>query len=36
MKRKVNPITHQEAEEMKVESGQACLPEKTLDCDGGE
>ena len=36
MKRKRIPITHQEAGEMKVEPGQACLPERTLDCGGGE
>ena len=34
--RKVNPITYQEAGEMRVEYGQACLPERTLDCDGAE
>ena len=34
--RKINSIAHQEAGETRVEPGQACLPEKTLDCDGGE
>jgi hypothetical protein len=36
MKRKVDPTTHQEAGETKVEPGQACLPERTPDCGGRE